>query len=90
MFPLKMHPAAYDKARVILGAADPVYLLNKAFAGEQLPVPGPKDAKEPVDETIKLGESLGITATPTLVLPDGTIMPGFKEAGELKKLIGAK
>lgn len=89
MFPLKMHPAAYDKARVILGGADPVYLLNKAFAGEQLPAPGPKDLKEPVDATIKLAESLGITATPTLVLPDGTILPGFREAAELKKHIGA-
>lgn len=90
MFPLRMHPQAYDKARVILGAPDPVYMLNKAFAGEQLPVPGEKDPKEPVDETIKLGESLGITGTPALVLPDGTISSGFKEALEIKKLIVPK
>ncbi|GAM07854.1 putative thiol:disulfide interchange protein DsbC [Geobacter sp. OR-1] len=89
MFPLKMHPGAYDKARVILGG-DSSYLLNKAFSGEQLPPPGPKDAKEPVDESIKLGESLGITGTPTLVLPDGRILPGFKEAGEIKRLLDSK
>jgi thiol:disulfide interchange protein DsbC len=86
MFPLKMHPGAYDKARVILGGDSP-YLLNKAFAGEQLPSPTEKDRKEPVDETIKLGESLGITGTPTLVFPDGSIMPGFKEAAEIKRLV---
>lgn len=86
LFPLRMHPGAYDKSRVILGG-DSAYLLNKAFAGEQLPAPTEKDRKEPVDETIKLAESLGITATPTLVLPDGVIMMGFREAAELKKLL---
>ncbi|MBI5657287.1 MAG: DsbC family protein [Geobacter sp.] len=86
MFPLKMHPAAYDKARVILGG-DSVYLLNKAFAGEPLPAATDKDARGPVDESIKLGESLEITATPALVLPDGTVMMGFREAAELKKLL---
>lgn len=87
MFPLKMHPAAYDKARVILGASDPVYMLNRAFAGEQLPAPGDKDSRGPVDETIKLAESLGINGTPALVLPDGRVMSGFKDAAQIKKLI---
>lgn len=86
MFPLKMHPGAYDKARVILGG-DSSYQLNKAFAGEQLPPPTEKDRKEPVDETIKLGESLGISGTPTLVLPDGSILPGYREASEIKKML---
>jgi thiol:disulfide interchange protein DsbC len=89
MFPLKMHPGAYDKARVILGGDAP-YLLNKAFAGEQLPAPGPKDAKEPVDESIKLGQSLGITSTPTLVLPDGRIVAGFRDASKIKKLVNGE
>ena len=89
MFPLKMHPHSYDKARVILGAGTP-YLLDKAFAGEQLPQPGLKDPKEPVDESIKLGESLGITSTPTLVLPDGRIIVGARDAAEIKKLLDEK
>lgn len=87
MFPLKMHPKAYDKARVILSAENPQYLLDKAFAGEELPPPTAKDSSKPVDDSIKLAESLGISATPTLVLPDGRIMPGFREAGEIKKLL---
>ncbi|RII27219.1 MAG: protein-disulfide isomerase [Geobacter sp.] len=86
MFPLKMHPAAYDKARVILGAGTPE-LLNKAFAGEPLPAPGPKDSAKPVDDTIKYGESIGISSTPTLILPDGRIMAGFKKAEEIKDLM---
>lgn len=89
LFPLKMHPGAYDKSRVILGG-DSVYLLNRAFAGEPLPAVTEKDSKEPVDQTIRFGESLGITGTPTVIFPNGTIMPGYKEAGELKKLIEGK
>lgn len=86
MFPLKMHPAAYDKARVILGAGTPE-LLNKAFAGEPIPAPGAKDSAKPVDDTIKYAESIGITSTPTLILPDGMIVVGFKKAEELKALM---
>ena len=86
MFPLKMHPQAYDKARVILGAGTPE-LLNKAFAGEPLPPAGPKDAAKPVDETIKYAESIGITSTPTMILPDGEILVGFRKADELKELV---
>ena len=86
MFPLKMHPAAYDKARVILGAGTPE-LLNKAFAGEPLPAPGEKDLAKPVDDTIKYAESIGITSTPTMIIPDGRIIVGFKKAEELKALM---
>lgn len=86
MFPLKMHPTAYEKARVILGAGTS-YLLDKAFSGEQLPTPGEKDLKELVDESIKLGEKLGVRVTPTLVLPDGRMISGFREADKLRRLI---
>lgn len=86
MFPLKMHPAAYDKARVILGS-NSLDMLDKAFAGEKLPEPGEKDKKEPVDETIKLGESLGISGTPAIILPDGELVSGARDAETLKKML---
>jgi thiol:disulfide interchange protein DsbC len=40
-----------------------------------------------VDDTIKYAESIGITSTPTLILPDGMIVVGFKKAEELKALM---
>jgi len=87
MFPLKMHPEAYGKARVILGA-NTLEMLDKAFAGEKLPEPGDKDLKEPVDETLKIGESLGIDATPALILPSGLLLSGFRDANDIKKVLG--
>ena len=90
MFPLKMHPNAYDKARVILGAkGKSLEMLEKAFSGQKLPRPGANDAKKPVDDTIKYAESIGIDSTPTLVLPDGRIMPGVLEAAALKELLAS-
>ncbi|MCM0083698.1 DsbC family protein [Geomonas sp. Red32] len=86
MFPLKMHPKAYDKARVILAKHSPK-LLDKAFAGEEIPAAGANDPSAPVDASLKLGEKLGVSGTPTMVLPDGRVMTGVKSAVELKKLI---
>lgn len=86
MFPLKMHPDAYDKARVILGSQS-LEMLEKAFAKESLPEPGSKDPKAPVDETLKVGESLGIDGTPAIIFPDGRVIAGARDAEALQKLL---
>lgn len=86
LFPLKMHPKAYDKARVILGEKS-LHLLEQAFAGQPLPAPKAKDAKKPVDDTIRFAEKVGISSTPTLVLADGRIVPGFKDAAAMRQLL---
>jgi thiol:disulfide interchange protein DsbC len=87
LFPLDMHPNAFVKSRVIMGAKNSLELLDKAFSGETLPKMTEKDVAGPVEETIRLGRSMGINSTPTLVLPDGRVMPGYREAAELRKLI---
>jgi thiol:disulfide interchange protein DsbC len=84
MFPLRLHPSAYDKARVILGS-NSLEMLDRAFRGEKLPEPGIKDAQEPVDRTLLVAESLGIKGTPALVLPDGRVSTGFRDAREIQK-----
>jgi thiol:disulfide interchange protein DsbC len=86
LFPLRMHPQAFDKSRVILGSRS-LELLEKAFAKEPLPIPGENDRKEPVDETLRLGEKLGINGTPTVVLQDGTLLIGGNNAESLKKML---
>lgn len=88
LLPLKIHPHAYDKARVILGARS-LELLDKAFAGGTLPQPGAGDSADPVEATIKVAGSLGIDATPTLVLPNGEIIVGGQDAESLKGLLAS-
>jgi thiol:disulfide interchange protein DsbC len=86
MFPLKMHPNAYGKARVIL-ARKSLALLEKSYAGQPLPPALESDPSKGLDEGIKFAESVGIDATPTLVLQDGRILPGLKDAETMRKLI---
>jgi thiol:disulfide interchange protein DsbC len=89
LFPLKMHPHAYDKARVILSAKS-LKLLEKSFAGEALPAPKAKDAKKPVDDTMRFATAVGIDSTPTLVLPDGRVEAGFRTAEDMQRMLTGK
>lgn len=86
LFPLPMHPKAYDKSRVIL-AKKSLPLLDIAFSGGQIPEATAQDAKEPIDETKKLAASLGINSTPTIVFADGRIVPGAVDADNLRKML---
>jgi len=85
MFPLNSHPEAYEKSKSIV-CEKSLALLEDAF--EKKPIPKPKCQTSAVDENIKLAQKLGITSVPTLVLPDGRSIPGYKDAKTLINLIG--
>jgi thiol:disulfide interchange protein DsbC len=87
MFPLPSHKDAYKKSKAIV-CAKSLKLLEEAFEGKALPEPK-CDTKE-IDENLKLGGTLGISGTPALVMPDGRVISGYKEADELIKLIDKK
>jgi thiol:disulfide interchange protein DsbC len=87
LFPLKMHPNAYTISKSIVCNRS-LSMLEESFAGKTLPPP--LCETRAVDDTLALVEKLGINSTPTLVLPDGRVMPGYKKADDLLKLLGAK
>jgi thiol:disulfide interchange protein DsbC len=86
LYPLKMHPKAHDKARVIL-AQNSLAMLEKSFAKEKLPEATDKQPAKPVDDTIALAGSLGIDATPTIIFPDGQMVEGWRDAETLGKML---
>jgi len=86
LFPLAMHPNADSIARSIV-CAHSLELLEASFAGQ--PVPPPLCSGQEVDDTLKLAAELGIRSTPTLVLPDGKILPGYRQADDLLILLGS-
>ena len=86
LFPLAMHPNADSIARSIV-CAHSLEMLEASFAGQ--PVPPPLCSGHEVDDTVKLAAELGIRSTPTLVLPDGKIMPGYRQADDLLILLGS-
>ncbi|MEW6570239.1 MAG: DsbC family protein [Nitrospirota bacterium] len=84
MFPLKMHPGAYEKSKAIV-CEKSLALLDDAF--EKKKVPKPKCETSVVDDNIKLAEKIGISGTPALIMPNGTLIPGYKDADSLISLV---
>jgi thiol:disulfide interchange protein DsbC len=84
LMPLKFHPDAYWKSESIM-CAKSVDLLEDNF--DKKPIPKPDCETEAVDRNIALGKDLGITGTPTLVMPDGFVVVGGKDAAALSTLI---
>jgi len=86
LFPLPMHPGAYDKARTVLETKN-LELLDKAFDGKEVPKPANENSKPAIDEIIAFGNANGITGTPTMVMPDGKIEVGMRDAETLRKML---
>jgi len=85
LYPLvNLHPAAYEKAKAV-SCEKSVKLLEDAMNGKSLPKASCEDKE--VDATIKLAAELGISSTPTIIVPDGTVIGGFVEADALIKLV---
>jgi thiol:disulfide interchange protein DsbC len=87
MFPLKIHPGAYEKAEAIV-CEHSLALLDNAFEKKQIAAPKCKTAV--VDENLKLAEKLGISGAPSLIMPDGRVITGYRDSNTLKGLIGKK
>jgi thiol:disulfide interchange protein DsbC len=85
LFPLKMHPNAYGISKSIV-CHDSMELLELSFAGKPVP-PATCDTKV-IDQTLALGPELGVRSTPTLIMPDGLVVPGYKKAAALLTMIG--
>jgi len=84
LFPLSIHPEAYEKSKSIV-CAGTTQALDDAFARK--PVPAAKCDSKEVDENIKLAEELGIKGTPGIILPDGRLIPGYLPEEALLGLI---
>lgn len=84
LLPLKIHPDSYRKAKAIVCERS-IWLLERAFKGQN--VPAPRCETTEVDDTIELAQRLGISSTPTIILPDGAMAVGFKDAITLMTII---
>jgi thiol:disulfide interchange protein DsbC len=85
LMPLKFHPDAYWKSQSILCSKSPIEMLEENF--EKKPMPKPDCETKAPDENIKLGEQLGITGTPTLIMPDGLVVVGSLDARAITELV---
>lgn len=80
LYPLRFHKDAYWKSKSIMCNRS-LKMLEDAFAKKEIPKLD-CDSKE-LDSNIRVAEALGITGTPTLVLPDGRLHTGTMPAKQL-------
>lgn len=84
LYPLNIHKDAYWKSKSIV-CNKSIQMLEDNF--EKKAIPKTDCDTDEIDDNIKLAESLGITGTPTLILPDGRVYAGMLPAGKLIELI---
>jgi len=78
LFPLtNIHPKAYDKAKAII-CEKSLRLLEESLAGKE--IPPPQCETDQVDKNIALGRNISVKSTPTIIFPDGSVVPGYKSA----------
>lgn len=87
LFPLSIHKDAYWKSKSIL-CKKSLKLLEDCFEGKEIEKTECDDSE--LDDTIKLGETLGISGTPAIILPDGRLRIDSPPEGKLIDLIDGK
>jgi thiol:disulfide interchange protein DsbC len=84
LYPIdQLHPDAARKSRMIWCAPDKVKAWDEFYASGALP-DNKGDCENPVAATNALGAKLKVTATPTLVFADGSVIPGALPAQQIE------
>ena len=78
---------SYAKAVSVWCADDRNEAITLAKAGKKIP---DRSCPNPVADQYRLGEAIGVTGTPTVLLPDGTYIGGYVPAEELIETYGIK
>ena len=81
---LPLNPSSRKKAEAII-CAKSTQMLEDSLAGKELPEPSCET--DQVAKNEKEAKRLGVRSTPTLVLPDGRVMPGYKPAEKILALL---
>lgn len=75
---------AYPKMISVWCSDDRNKSLTQAKNGQNLPA---RDCQTPVLEHYNLGNKIGISGTPALVLEDGTVIPGYLDSQQLAEVV---
>lgn len=84
MLPLKIHPTAYEKAKSII-CSGLARMLEDSLNGKDLPPPSCET--DQIEKNTALAEELNILSVPTVIYPDGMVVPGFAEAERILQLL---
>lgn len=77
---------SYEKAVSVWCADDRNAALTEAKSGKE---PEARQCQNPVKEHMAMGQMIGVQGTPTIVLEDGRIVPGYLPAARLAAMLEA-
>jgi thiol:disulfide interchange protein DsbC len=78
---------SFKKAVSVWCAEDRNAAMTQAKAGQELPE---KTCDNPVEQHLAVGELIGVTGTPALILEDGELAPGYVPADRLSVFLEMK
>lgn len=77
---------SYTKAVSVWCAKDRRDAMTRAKKGE---TPPPKTCTNPVQQHMAAAERIGIEGTPTMIMPDGSVIPGYMPAAKLVQVLAS-
>ena len=86
LYPLAIHPEAEEKSKKIWCAKDRAEAWSEYIFKDKLPK-NSGDCKTPINQILKLGKDLGISSTPTIILPNGKTIPGVIPYKQLEEYL---
>ena len=78
---------SYDKIVSAWCADDPQTAMTQLKRKQPI---AKKTCENPVADQYRLGQAMGVTGTPAILLDDGTLLPGYRPAKKLIELMGEK
>ena len=76
--------SVYDRMVSVWCADDPQKAMTDAKAGKNI---APKKCPNPIQEHYAMGQQVGVSGTPTIILEDGTVLPGYVPADRLEGML---
>jgi len=88
MFPRSgVNSPSYQKAVNVWCSKDQQTSMTKAKSGESVPK---ANCDNPIESQWLLGQQMGVTGTPALLMEDGSLVPGYQPAKELAATLDSK
>lgn len=82
-----LNTPSYDKAVAVWCAKDRQQAMTDAKNGKTIDM---KKCENPVADHLELGQMMGVSGTPAMILPDGELLPGYVPANRLKQFLESK
>lgn len=88
LYPI-LSPDSGEKAKAVWCSKDRATAWTELMRDGKAPPSAPDNCKNTVQQTLALGQSLGVNGTPTLIFQDGSRMPGAQGLAQIEQKLAS-